>query len=160
VRALPLLQPALAAVAVVVLGLAVAGCGSGDASARNAYAAAANRAKGGFEDAVARLQTRVRATSTRAQDRATLDRFDAAAARLATALEAIRPPSAVRGLHARFVAEVRSYRGIVARARRGFASSDPRTVIAARTAFAAAVDRVNARLTGTIAAINRALQGS
>jgi hypothetical protein len=159
VRASNPLLPALAAVAVVAVGLAVAGCGSSDAEARNAYVAATGRAVAGSQDAFDSLQSGVRATSTPAQDRRTLDRFATAAGRLAASLQAIEPPGAVRSLHARLVAEVRSYRTLVARARPGFASPDPRKVVAARTTFSTGVQRVNAQITRTIGAINRALQG-
>jgi hypothetical protein len=158
VRALTSLLPALAAVAVVALGLALTGCGSGDAEARSAYVAAAGRAVAGFQESFGSLESDVRATSTPAQDRRTLDRFGSAADELATSLGAIRPPAGVRRLHARLVAEVRSFRTLIDRARPGFASRDPRKVITARTAFSAGVERVNGQITRTIDAINRALQ--
>jgi hypothetical protein len=159
VRAFPSLLSALAAVAVVALAAALAGCGSGDADVRNAYVGSASHAVAGFQNAFGSLQSDVRATSTPAQDRRTLDRFGAAADRLAAALGDIRPPGVVRSLHARLIAEVRSYRTLIDRARRGFAAPDPRAVITARTTFSAAVERVNAQITRTIDAINRSLRG-
>lgn len=158
-RAFPSLLPTLAAVVVVVLGVALTGCGSGDTDVRNAYIASASRAVADFEGAFGSLQSDVRATSTPAQDRRTLDRFGTAADRLAAALRDIDPPGVARSLHVRLIAEVRSYRTLIDRARPGFASGDPRRVIAARTALSSAVTRVNAQITRTIDAINRALRG-
>jgi hypothetical protein len=159
VRAFPSLLHGLAAVVVVVLGVALAGCGSGDADVRNAYVGSASRVVAEFGDSFGSLQSDVRATSTPAQDRRTLDRFGTAVDRLAAALAAVEPPGVVRSLHARLIAEVRSYRTLIDRARPGFASADPRRVIAARTTFSTAVERVNAQITRTIDAINRALRG-
>jgi hypothetical protein len=159
VRAFPSLLSALAAVVVVALGAALAGCGPGDADVRNAYVGSASRAVAGFEDAFGNLQSDVRATSTPAQDRRTLDRFETATDRLVTALGEIKAPGAVRSLHSRLIAEVRSYRTLIDRARPGFAAKDPRKVITARTTFSAGVERVNAQITRTIDAINRALRG-
>ena len=158
-RAFPSLLPALAAVVVVVLGIALAGCGSGDADVRNAYVGSASRAVGEFESSFGSLQSAVRATSTPAQDRRTLDRFGTAVDQLVAGLGEIHPPGVVRSQHGRLIAEVRSYRTLIDRARPGFASADPRKVLAARTTFSTAVERVNAQITRTIDAINRALRG-
>jgi hypothetical protein len=158
-RAFPSLLPALAAVLVVALGVALAGCGSGDSDVRNAYVGSASRAVAEFGDSFGSLQSEVRATSTPAQDRRTLDRFGTAVDRLAVALREIHPPKVVRRLHAGLIADVRAYRTLIDRARPGFASSDPRKVITARTTFSTAVERVNAQITRTIDAINRALRG-
>jgi hypothetical protein len=149
VRALPVL--------VTVLTLALAGCG-GNTKEKNDYVGSVNRAQSQFQTTFDRLQTRITATSTAAQDQKTLQRFREAVDGLLADLRHIKPPSGVKDLHGDLVGEVGQYGKVVDDAKRRFRSRDPQVVVKANTDFAAAVTRTSQAITATIDQINRKLQ--
>src|ERR1700742_550318 len=91
----------LALIAAVVL----AGCGGGN-GANDDYVTALNQAQNGLLKRVTQLNTRITATSTPAQDRATLKAYETAVGAAVRDLRAIDPPSGFDDLHQQFVGEV------------------------------------------------------
>lgn len=155
-------RSAFAAVA-VVLALAGGGCGGGDGTTRSGaderrYVTAVNAAQNEFAQRFGRLSAQITPTSTPRQDQRTLARFEAAVDDVVRRLRAVRPPPAVRALHARLIAQIAGYRGHIAAARRAFASGDPRRVLAAQGRLSGAVRDTGERVNRTINAINARLR--
>jgi outer membrane murein-binding lipoprotein Lpp len=155
-----MLRPArallLAAFALALV--AVAGCGGGDTKRKNDYVNAVNRAQTEFQTSFDRLQADITATSTPAQERATLARLGRAVDTVVAKLHAINPPAEVAALHARLNAKVGAYRTAIDAAREAFKSKDPQKLIAAKTRFDTALSTVGRDISATIDAINAKLR--
>ncbi len=151
-----LLRP-LALVAALILALVAAGCGN-DVEKSNAYVDAVNKAQNDFAVTFDRLNGSITSTSTPAQDRKTLGRFQSAVADVTKRLRAVEPPEAVASLHKQLIQEIGGYGEEVAKARKAFASTDPQKVIAAQTDLVTAVTSVATRINTTIDQINKKLR--
>lgn len=158
------------AVLLAALALVPAACGSGDGdqpaaqrpavdAASGQYAAGINRAQERLTARFEQLQERVSATSTPAQDRRTLLAYERAVDTTVRELRGIVPPAGLRDLHVRLVTQVAGYGTAIRGVRVRLASGDPRTALAAQSRLAAAVQRVERRIDGTVRAINRKLEG-
>jgi hypothetical protein len=148
-----------AAILLVLLAAAVlAGCGGGDGG-RDDYVSALNKAQNGLAQRFTRLQTRITATSTAAQDRATLKAYEGAVGTTVRDLRAIDPPEGFEALHQRFVGEVADYGDALRSARAELDGDDPKEILAAQGRLRTAVQRTGAKLNATIKAINDKLQG-
>jgi hypothetical protein len=145
----------LAAIAAVVV---LAGCGSGN-GADDDYATALNQAQNGLLRRVTRLNERITATSTPAQDRATLKVYESAVDTAVRELRGIDPPSGFEDLHQQFVGEVAEYGTVVRQARDRLSSGSVKSGLAVRSTLPAALERIAQRLNATIKAINAKLQG-
>jgi hypothetical protein len=148
-RLLPVLLGALA--------LAAAGCGD-DNKASNAYVEAVNKAQNDFAATFDRLSSRITSTSTPDQDRKTLAGFKGAVDEVVTDLRAIEAPGKVKPLHQRLVAEIAAYGTQIDRAKRAFASRNPRTIARAQTQLRGAITRVSSQINRTIDQINAKLR--
>jgi len=146
-----------ALVATLVLALALVGCGN-DVGKSNTYVDAVNKAQNDFAVTFDRLNGSITSTSTPAQDRKTLGRFQAAVADVTKRLSAVEPPAAVATLHKQLIREISGYGDEVAKARKAFASTDPQKVIAAQTDLVTAVTSVASRINTTIDQINKKLR--
>jgi hypothetical protein len=144
----------LALIAAAVL----AGCGGGD-GANDDYVTALNQAQNGLLKRVTQLNTRITATSTPAQDRATLKAYEAAVGTAVDDLRAIDPPDGFDGLHQQFVGEVAEYGTVVRRARTQLGSGNAKSSLAVRRTLPTSLERIARKLNATIKAINAKLQG-
>jgi hypothetical protein len=142
----------------LLVALVLAGCGGGD-DGRNDYVSALNQAQNGLAQRFTDLQSRITATSTAAQDRATLKAYEGAVGTTVRDLRAIEPPAGFDGLHARFVGEVAGYATALRKARGELDGDDPRKILAAQGRLKTAVAQTGAQLNATIKAINDKLQG-
>jgi hypothetical protein len=137
----------------------LAGCGSGNVAQANHYADAVNRAQADFAATLARLSAGVTATSTAAQDDATLRAFRQAVGKVIDRLRAVRVPPRVRALHQRFVAQIAAYGLAIDRARPALNSPDPQRILAAQQQLRSGVTQVSSQINTTIDQINAKLKG-
>ena len=144
----------LALIAAAVL----AGCGGGD-GANDDYVTALNQAQNGLLKRVTQLNTRITATSTPAQDRATLKAYEAAVGTAVRDLRAIDPPDGFDGLPQQFVGEVAESGTVVRRARTQLGSGSAKSSLTVRRTLPTSLERIAQKLNATIKAINAKLQG-
>lgn len=147
----------LGLLAALALSVVLSGCGD-DVKESNAYVDAVNKAQNDFAVTFDRLNGSITSTSSPAQDRATLGRFQSAVEEVTKELGAVKPPEAVATLHRQLIREIGGYGGEVAKARKAFASTDPQKVIAAQRDLVTAVTSVSGRINTTIDQINRKLR--
>ena len=147
----------LLVLAALVPALALAGCGD-DVEKSNAYVDAVNKAQNDFAVTFDRLNKSITSTSTPAEDRQTLGRFQSAVEVVTKELSAVTPPEAVATLHKQLIQEISGYGDEVRKARKAFASTDPQKVIAAQTDLVTSVTSVATRINTTIDQINKKLR--
>jgi hypothetical protein len=147
-------RPGAALLAVVAL--AAAGCGT-DTKAENAYVDDVQRAQTAYVTRFDQSLARLTATSTLAQDRATLGQFAQITDRFGTTLQQLEPPSKVAAEHRALVAAVVAVREQFVRGRARLSGGTSRDRAVVRTQLSSAVDANQARFTKAIAAINAAL---
>jgi len=146
-------------VALLLLCAALAaGCG-GDAEGKNAYVDDVQAAQRTFVTRFDQVRRRLAATSTLAQDRATLASFAQITGSFDASLARIEPPAGVRKQHRALVAviarlEQQFERGRL-RLRRG--SDTDRSVV--RTELSSSVDGTQAQVSEAVADINAGLRG-
>jgi hypothetical protein len=146
-------------VALLLLCAALAaGCG-GDAEGENAYVEDVQAAQRTFVTRFDQVRRRLAATSTLAQDRATLASFAQITGSFDASLARIEPPAGVRKQHRALVAviarlEQQFERGRL-RLRRG--SDTDRSVV--RTELSSSVDDTQAQVSEAVADINAGLRG-
>ena len=150
-------RAALAVLLVAIAALAAAGCG-GDVKKNNEYVDSVNRAQNEFASTFDRLNAQITATTSPAEDRATLQRFRVAIDQVVKDLRAVTPPGKVKALHQDLIGEISSYGVELRKARKAFASQDPAKVIAAQTQLVTAVTTVSTRINATIDQINKKLR--
>lgn len=141
----------------VIAAAVLVGCGGGK-GANDDYVTALNQAQNGLLKRVTQLNTRITATSTPRQDRATLKAYETAVGTAVHDLRAIDPPSGFEDLHQQFVGEVAEY-GTVVRHARDQLSGTAKSSLAVRSTLPASLDRIAQKLNATIKAINAKLQG-
>jgi hypothetical protein len=147
-------RPALLALLLCAL---VAGCGS-DVDERNAYVAAVNEARVGFDRQVAVITGRLRETSTPARTRRALRDLEAAATSFSTRLRAVQPPPVVATEHDRLVQQVERYGAEFDRAQDAFRTEDPNRYLEARTELQRDVASAGERLNAVIDELNAQLR--
>jgi hypothetical protein len=147
-----------AAILALVLALAGGACG-GDPGQVGDYVKAVNEAQDGLARRFDRLQSSAAATSTPAQDRRTLQAYEAAVQAAVTRLRAADPPEDVRPLHDEFIGEIGAYGDEVRRAREALSATSTRRALDAQRRLVTQVGRITARINATIDAINRRLRG-
>jgi hypothetical protein len=143
----------------LVLAAVIAGCGGGGSKDNDNYVQALNRAQTGLAERFTALQKRITATSSAAQDRKTLQAYEAAVGTTVRDLRAIEPPNGFDDLHQRFVGEVLGYGTALRTARGQLQGDDPRAILAAQGRLRTAVAQTGRRLNTTIQAINAKLKG-
>ncbi len=136
-----------------------AGCG-GDAEGENAYVGEVQAAQRTFVTGFDQVRGRLTATSTLAQDRATLASFARITGSFNASLARIEPPAGVRRQHRALVAviarlEQQFERGRL-RLQRGGTDTD-RSVV--RTELSSSVDGTQAQVSKAVADINAGLRG-
>jgi len=143
---------------VLLVAAVLASCGGGD-SERSDYVGALNKAQNGLAQRFTQLQAKITATSSAAQDRATLKAYEGAVGTTVKDLRAIEPPEGFDELHQRFVGEVADYGDALRKARAELDGDDPQEILAAQGRLRTAVQRTGVKLNATIKAINDKLQG-
>lgn len=151
-------RPTVMVVALALSVLLLAACGDDQVKVNNAYVAATDRVVQSFNDEFQALQADFTPVSTPAQDLRTLTAMQATVDRAATRLARIEPPAKIAPLHRTLIARVRSYDAVIADARRGFASDDPRRIVAARARFSTRLAAVGTQIMATINTINSRLR--
>ena len=144
--------------AVAMAMLLLGGCGGGSVEGGNAYVKTTDRVVKAFETEFQALQASFTPVSTPRQDLRTLATLRGSVDRAVTALTQITPPATIAPLHARLVRQIQEYRAVIAGAERGFASGDPRRILAARSRFSTALAAVATKISATISAINEQLR--
>ena len=135
-----------------------AGCG-GDSEAKNAYVDEVQAAQRSFVTRFDQVRKRLTATSTLAQDRATLAQFAQITGRFNTALAGIEPPAGVRARHRALVA-------VIARSEQQFGAARSRLQrgsdadrAGVRTQLSSSVDDTQTQVSKAVADINAGLRG-
>jgi len=141
--------------------LAMAGCGGNDVDVKqaNRYADAVNKAQTDFAARLDELSAKVTATSTRAQDDATLKAFQGAVTQVVGRLRAIDVPPRVTALHQQFIDQISAYGKEIDRVRPAFDDANPQKILAAQQRLRTGVTNVSARINQTIEQINTKLKG-
>lgn len=147
------------AAVLVALVPIVAGCGSGGDQAGADYVAALNRAQTGLAQRFTALEAHITPTSSARQDAKILLAYEGAVRDTVADLGKVDPPSALVGLHRRFVDQVAGYGSALRDARGELRGDDPQAILAAQGRLRSAVARTGTRLNATIEAINRKLHG-
>ena len=142
---------------VVALALVAPGCGS-DTKAANEYVDAVNQAQSEFATKFDQLSGQITSTSTAAQDRQTLDGFRQAIDKAVADFRAVKPPSKVKPLHDKLIAEVSDYGAQIDKAKGAFSDNDPQAIVKAQADLVNAVTKVQAQINQTIADINKKLR--
>lgn len=137
--------------------LPAAGCGD-DVKPRNAYVDQVNSAQRRFVASFERLSSQITRSSTRAQDRRTLEGFDEAIGETVSELDDIEPPGEVRSLHARLAREIAGYGEVVREARDALSSRSPEAIAAAQAELAKDTSKASAAVGRTIDQINARLR--
>lgn len=145
----------------VLLALCVgafAGCGGSDkVDQANSYVDSVNRAQNRFASTIDSLTRQITTTSTPAQDKATLARFQAAVDRVVGDLRAVDPPSEVRDLHGNLITAMQDFGKQVQEVSEALSSGNTTRLLAAQEQLAKATATVSQKINTTIAAINRKL---
>ena len=153
-----MLTPVRLMLALALLASAVAGCGGGGGvKEANTYVDEVNKAQTRFAGTIDTLSTRITSTSTPADDRATLGRFEAAVERVVADLRAVHPPAQVRAQHAQLVAALEGYGTEVTKVSEDISSGSASRLLGAQEELATATAQVSQKINTTIAAINRKL---
>ena len=142
---------------VVALALAVSACGS-DTKASNDYVDQVNKAQNDFAATFDKLSSKITSTSTATQDQKTLAGFRQAVDKVVADLNSVTPPDKVKDLHGRLVSEISSYGTEIDKAKKAFATNDPKAIIKAQTELVSAVTQVSTKINATIDAINKKLR--
>jgi hypothetical protein len=147
------------ALALVLLAATLlAGCGGADTKASNAYVDQVNKVQSEFAATFERLSGQITATSTAAQDGATLQGFKAAIDRTVARLKAIKPPDKVKDLHAQLTATIGRYGTAVAGAEAGLAKPGAAARAKAAAKLAEDTSATSADFTRVIEQINQKLR--
>jgi hypothetical protein len=141
----------------VAAGL-LAGCGGGGGvKEANSYVDAVNKAQTRFASTVDSLSAQITSTSTPAEDRATLGKFQGAVEQVVGDLRAVDPPDKVRDLHARLITAMKDFGEQVREVSSALSSGSATRLLAAQEQLAKATAEVSQKINATIAAINRKL---
>lgn len=144
--------------ALALVAGALAGCGGGGGvKEANTYVDEVNKAQNRFASTIDTLSTRITATSTPADDRATLGRFEAAVDRVVTDLRAVQPPDQVRSQHMQLIAALERYGTQVKQVTADISSGSATRLLGAQEELAKATAEVSRKINTTIAAINQKL---
>jgi hypothetical protein len=150
--------PARVLLAALLAAGLLSGCGGGGkVKEANRYVDAVNRAQTHFAGTIDQLYNQIPPKSTPAEDRATLQGFEAAVDRVVRELRGIHPPDRVKALHARLVALLASFREQVDRSRSDLAKGSATALISAQERLAKATSDVSSGINATVAQINTAL---
>lgn len=153
----------IAALLVLLLaGVALVACGddANSRDAKNAYVREVNAAQRAFADTVSSVSQRITRESSSAQDRRTLERFEAAIDQVVARLERIEVPRDVEPEHAQLVTAMRRFGAEIEKATAALRNPDTRSIAEAQRAIATATQTVNGRIEAAIAAINSKLAGA
>jgi len=145
-------------VALLLAWVLAAGCG-GDAEGKNAYVDDVQAAQRTFVTRFDQVRRRLTATSTLAQDRATLASFAQITGAFDATLARIEPPAGVRSQHRALVAVIARLEQQFERGRVGLqrGSAADRSIV--RTQLSSSVDGTQAQVTRAVADINAGLRG-
>jgi len=147
--------------ALVLLALAgalVAGCGTSSTKSDNAYVDQVNKVQSEFAATFERLSGQITATSSVAQDRATLRDFKQAIDQAVGDLRAIKPPDKVKALHAELAATIARYGTGIQAAEDALAHADPAARAKASAQLAQETSTTSADFSRVIDEINRKLR--
>ena len=136
----------------------LAGCGGGDTKTNNAYVDQVNKVQSEFAATFERLSGQITATSTAAQDRATLESFRRAVDKTVANLRAITPPDKVKDLHAQLATTIASYGAAIAAAEKGLTRADAATRAKASAKLSEETSTTSADFSRVIDEINRKLR--
>ena len=146
-----------ALVLLLLAAVLLAGCGGGDTKTNNAYVDQVNKVQSEFAATFERLSGQITATSTAAQDRATLESFKKAIDGTVADLRAITPPGKVKDLHAQLAATIARYGSAIAAAEKGLTHADAATRAKAASRLSQETSTTSADFSRVIDEINRKL---
>ena len=95
----PLSRRALGTLA-LILALALAGCGGNDRKAQNDYVDTVNQIQAKFSSAYSRIAAQITSTTSKSEDRATLNQLENEIDTTVADLRAVKAPNEVTKLHA------------------------------------------------------------
>ena len=150
--------PVRALLCILLAAGLLAGCGGGGGvKEANKYVDAVNKAQNRFASTVDSLSARITSTSTPAEDRATLSKFQGAVDQVVGDLRAVDPPDKVRDLHTRLITAMKDFGAQVREVSSALSSGSATRLLAAQEQLAKATAEVSQKINATIAAINRKL---
>lgn len=149
-------------VALVLGAIALSACGDDGSSdeAKNAYVNEVNAAQTGFASTVTSVSQQITSKSSPAQDRRTLERFEAAIADVVEQLRAIDVPKDVEAEHEQLVSAMTDFGSEIRKATAALRNPDTRSIAEAQRAITTATQTVNGQIDAAIAAINSKLRGT
>src|SRR3954454_15078329 len=151
----------MAAVGVTALALiAAAGCGS-DTKSSNDYVTAINKVQTEFAANVQKVGSSSAASGSdpAAAAKKTFADLKTAIDKAVVDLKAVKPPDKVKDLHNQLISEMSQFDAQVKTASESLSSKNPKTIDTAQTQFASSASTLGTRISATIGAINKKLQG-
>ena len=141
--------------------VAAAGCGGSDTQSSNDYVAALNKVQ---TDLVANVQKVGSTPSGGSSDpvasaKQTFSKLESAIKQGVTDLKGVQAPDKVKSLHNELIAEVQQFGDQVKAAGDSLNSKDPTAIVTAQTKFATSATTLQTKISRTIDAINKKLQG-
>jgi len=147
-----------AATCLAALSLVAAGCGS-DSQSTKEYVGAINKVQTNFANDVKKVGSNQSGDNPAAAAKKTFADLKAAIDKAVADLKAVKPPDKVKDLHNQLISEMSQFDGQVKTASASLSSKNPKTIETAQTQFASSASTLGTRISETIGAINKKLQG-
>jgi hypothetical protein len=147
-----------AAICLAALSLVAVGCGS-DSQSSNDYVSAINRVQTNFANNVQKADSAPAGGDAAQAAKATFTNLQAAIDKVIKDLKGVEPPDKVKDLHNELISEMTEFDSDVKAAGDSLNSKDPKKIAAAQSTFASNASSLGTRISQTISAINKKLQG-
>jgi len=152
-------RAAIACLAALSL-VAGTGCGGSDNQSSNDYVSAINQVQTDFAKNVRKVgSSTANGGDPAAAAKKTFSDLDTAIDKAISDLKDVEPPDKVKSLHSDLISEMEQFKSEVSEAGSSLSSKDPQTIVKAQTKFATSASTLGTKISGTITAINKELQG-
>ena len=143
---------------VLVLALALAGCGGNDRKAQNDYVDTVNQIQAKFSSAYSRIAAQITSTTSKREDRATLDQLENEIDTTVTDLRAVKAPTEVAKLHTELVGVLENYGTQIGGLSDDLLAGNPARAARAMSSLASETSDASADFTRKVSEINSQLR--
>lgn len=151
-----LLRTVLVTVATLAL-VAASGCG-GDTKSNNEYVEAINKVQTDFADSVSKTTSVPSGGDPQEAAKTTFANLKTAIDKVIADLKGVKPPDKVKALHNELISEMQQFNAGIQKAGSALDSKDPQKLLSVQSEFAGSASTLGAKISQTIADINRKLQ--